>query len=47
MNVLRQHAEEQFHEELDAIKKQDQGSKPVNWLLSPQAVITYLMGGKL
>jgi MoxR-like ATPase len=47
MNVLRQHAEEQFREELDAIKKQDQGAKPVNWLLSPQAVITYLMGGKL
>jgi MoxR-like ATPase len=47
MNVLRQHAEEQFREELNAIKKQDQGSKPVNWQLSPQAVITYLMGGKL
>lgn len=47
MNVLRQHAEEQFREELDAIKKQDQGSKPVNWQLSPQAVVTYLMGGKL
>lgn len=47
MNVLRQHAEEQFKEELEAIKKQDEGSKPVNWQMSPQSVVTYLMGGKL
>lgn len=47
MNVLRQHAEEQFREELDAIKKQDSGTKPPNWQISPQSVVTYLMGGKL
>ena len=47
MNVLRQHAEEQFQEELEALKKQDSGSKPTNWQLSPTAVVTYLMGGKL
>lgn len=47
MNVLRQHAEVQFREELEAIKKQDTGSKPTNWQMSPQSVVTYLMGGKL
>src|SRR5687767_8957617 len=47
MNVLRQHAEEQFNEELEALKKQDTGSKPPNWEMSPQSVVTYLMGGKL
>jgi MoxR-like ATPase len=47
MSVLRQHAEQQFREELEALKKQDTGSKPPNWEMSPQAVVTYLMGGKL
>lgn len=47
MNVLRQHAEVQFREELEALKKQDTGSKPTNWQMSPQSVVTYLMGGKL
>jgi MoxR-like ATPase len=47
MNVLRQHAEDQFREELEAIKKQDSGTKPPNWQMSPQSVVTYLMGGKL
>ena len=46
-NLLRQHAEIQFHEELEAIKKQDTGSRPPNWNISPAAVVTYLMGGKL
>lgn len=47
MNVLRQHAEIQFHEELEALKKLDTGARPPNWNLSPAAVVTYLMGGKL
>ncbi|MBL0743685.1 AAA family ATPase [Chryseolinea sp. Jin1] len=47
MNVLRQHAEIQFHEELEALKKLDTGARPPNWDLSPSAVVTYLMGGKL
>lgn len=47
MNVLRQHAEVQFKEELEALIKQDSGSKPPNWQMSPQSVVTYLMGGKL
>ncbi len=45
--VLRQHAEQQFAEELDALKKSDTRQRPTNWLLSPWAVVTYLMGGKL
>ncbi|MBI1183525.1 AAA domain-containing protein [bacterium] len=46
-NILRQSAEEQFAHELDALKATDTHSKPQNWQLSPQAVVTYLMGGKL
>jgi MoxR-like ATPase len=46
-NVLRQHAEHQFAEELAALKKVDDRQKPANWQLSPWAVVQYLMGGKL
>jgi MoxR-like ATPase len=45
--VLRQHAEHQFAQELEELKKQDTTQRPPNWLLSPAAVVTYLMGGKL
>jgi len=45
--VLRQHAEQQFAEELDALKKVDSHQRPANWVLSPWAVVTYLMGGRL
>jgi len=45
--VLRQHAEHQFAEELDVLKKIDIRQRPENWQLSPWAVLTYLMGGKL
>jgi MoxR-like ATPase len=47
MSLLRQHAEVQFAEELEEIKKQDKGTIPANWKMSPQGVLTYLMGGKL
>lgn len=46
-NVLRQHAEQLFLEELEELKKQDTEKRPYTWLLSPQAVVTYLMGGQL
>ena len=46
-NVLRQHAENQFAEELAELKKHDAAERPVNWQLSPRSVVTYLMGGKL
>ncbi|GAB3962861.1 AAA family ATPase [Spirosoma harenae] len=47
MNVLRQHAEQQFAEELTELAKQDSAQRPPNWLLSPNAVVTYLVGGTL
>src|SRR5581483_7133302 len=45
--VLRQHAEQQFAEELAALAKEDSRQRPPNWALSPWAVRTYLMGGTL
>lgn len=46
-NVLRQHAEQLFLEELEELKKQDTEKRPYNWELSPQSVVTYLLGGTL
>ncbi|MBX7226610.1 MAG: AAA family ATPase, partial [Chitinophagales bacterium] len=46
-NILRQTAEMQFAEEIEEIKKQDKHQIPVNWQMSPQAVVKYLIGGKL
>ncbi len=45
--VLRQHAEQQFFEELSELSKVDRQPRPPNWRLSPWAVRTYLCGGKL
>lgn len=45
--VLRQHAEHQFAEELEALKKVDDRRRPAQWELSPWAVVHYLMGGRL
>ncbi|MFT6030657.1 MAG: MoxR-like ATPase [Oleiphilaceae bacterium] len=45
--ILRQHVEQQFAEELEALKSVDKKRKPTNWQLSPWAVCEYLMGGKL
>src|SRR6266704_7226875 len=45
--VLRQHAEQQYAEELAELIKEDKRQRPPNWLLSPWAVRTYLLGGKL
>jgi MoxR-like ATPase len=44
--VLRQHAEQLFAQELEELSKQD-GQRPTNWKLSPNSVVTYLVGGKL
>ena len=46
-DILKQSAEEQFGLEIEEIKKHDSNLRPPNWLLSPQAVVTYLMGGEL
>lgn len=45
--ILRPPAEEAYAKELEAIKAADQHPKPPNWALSPWAVVTYIMGGKL
>ena len=47
MNALRQHAEDLFAEELSELKKGYDGQRPPNWVLTPQAVVTYLVGGTL
>jgi MoxR-like ATPase len=46
-SILREHAEQLFAHELDELKKQDSNKRPPNWLLSPQSVVTYLIGGRL
>ena len=46
-NILRQHAEQQTAEELHELKQQETHPVPDNWQLSPQSVITYLIGGTL
>src|SRR5579859_3865575 len=45
--VLRQHAEQQYAEELAEVAKIDERQRPPNWKLSPWAVRLYLLGGKL
>src|SRR5229473_926578 len=45
--VLRQHAEDQYAEELAELAQEDKRQRPPNWVLSPWAVRTYLMGGTL
>jgi MoxR-like ATPase len=45
--LLRQHAEQQFAEELAALAEVDDRIRPPHWKLSPWAVATYLLGGKL
>lgn len=45
--VLREHAEQQFAEELQEVAKADTRPRPPNWKMSPWAVATYMLGGKL
>ncbi len=45
--VLREHAESQYAEELSVLSEIDKKQKPPSWKLSPWAVMQYLMGGKL
>ena len=45
--VLRAHAEQQYAAELTALAQQDKRPRPPQWKLSPWAVATYLLGGKL
>jgi len=45
--ILRQHAEDQYRDELAALAKADDRPRPPNWKLSPWAVSTYLLGGTI
>ena len=44
---LRLPAEALFAEELKTLQAQDDLPRPAEWQLSPQAVVTYVMGGRL
>ena len=44
--ILRLPAEQTYAADLEALKASDDAAKPTGWALSPQAVVTYLMGGK-
>lgn len=46
-SILREHAEQLYAQELEELQKSDGGKRPANWKLTPQAVVTYLMGGRL
>ncbi|MFZ2956432.1 MAG: AAA family ATPase [Candidatus Ozemobacteraceae bacterium] len=46
-NLLRLHAEQEYSRELEELSVCDKEQRPSNWKLSPWAVVTYLMGGKL
>lgn len=45
--VLRAHAEDAYADELKALAAVDQHPRPPQWMLSPSAVVTYLLGGEL
>lgn len=46
-SVLRQHAEQQYASELEALTALDKRQRPPRWRMSPWAVSTYLLGGQL
>ena len=45
--VLRAHAEQAQAHELEALARLDEKQRPSGWRLSPWAVVTFVMGGKL
>jgi MoxR-like ATPase len=45
--LLRPHAEQVHAAELEALARTDDRPRPPSWRLSPQAVVTYLLGGLL
>lgn len=46
-DILRQHAEQLYAEELVALQAEDTQQRPASWRLSPWAVANYILGGKL
>jgi MoxR-like ATPase len=45
--ILRPHAEQEYAEELSVLSRLDDRPRPPRWRLSPWAVVTYLVGGRL
>lgn len=45
--VLRQPVEKTYAADLEALKEKDGRPKPTGWALSPEAVVTYIVGGKV
>jgi len=45
--ILRPYAEKAYAKELKALQKNDKKPRPKSWQLSPQAVVTYILGGEL
>lgn len=45
-SVVRLHAEQEFAEELAAVRENDDFPKPENWLTSPKMTKLYLLGGR-
>lgn len=43
--IQRPPAEQVFANELSALKAADKGERPEGWVLSPKAVVTYILGG--
>ena len=46
-DILRPHAEQLYAHELAALADTDDRPRPPHWNLSPAAVVTYLLGGRL
>ena len=46
VTILREPAEVQYADQLEAIKQNDADTPPANWKLSPRSVLLYITGGK-
>lgn len=46
-NYIKPPVEVRYAEQLQALKENDDGKKPENWLLSPKAVRTFILGGEV
>ncbi|MBE0335607.1 AAA family ATPase [Paenibacillus sp. 23TSA30-6] len=45
-DMMRQPAEHLYEHELEALRQHDKGRIPAGWQMSPQAVLTFITGGK-
>lgn len=45
-NILRLTAEQQYAQELEALKHTEKDPVPTGWQMSPRSVLTYIIGGK-